>query len=117
MGEKIVATRVEDVEKIWIHEGNEYSHRLVTNKRQGCESFSFHITTYMPGFETTVRGDGVHEVVLYCLEGESRQILADGSEIHFTPGTATYLPRDYEYYHIVGPEGLKVAVACTPPRE
>ena len=117
MGDKTRATRQEDVEKVWIHEGFEYSHRLVTKKREGCESFSFHITTYMPNFDTIVRGDGIHEVVLYCLEGESRQILEDGTEIHFTPGTATYLPREYEYRHIVGPEGLKIAVACSPPRE
>ena len=117
MGDKIRATRVEDVEKVWIHEGEEYSHRLTTKKREGCESFSFHITTYLPNFERIVRGDGVREVVLYCLEGESRQILEDGTEIHFTPGTATYLPREYEYRHIVGPKGLKIAVACSPPRE
>ena len=70
MGDRIQWSRQEDVEKVWIHEGNEYSHRLVTNNRQGCESFSFHITTYEPGFDTMVEGDGVHEVVLYCLEGD-----------------------------------------------
>lgn len=117
MGDKIRATRIEDVPKIWIHEGYEFSHRIVTKRREGCESFSFHITFYEPHFDTIVRGDGVHEVVLYCLDGESRQILDDGVEIHFTPGTATYLPRNYEYRHIVGPQGLKVAVACNPPRE
>ena len=116
MGDKIMASRQEDVEKIWIHEGWEYSHRLVTDRVQGCESFSFHITTYEPNFDTIVESDG-HEVVLYCLEGESRQILNDGTEIHFTPGTATYLPRVYTYRHIVGPQGLKVVVACSPPRE
>lgn len=117
MGEKIMAMRAEDVEKVWIHEGWEYSHRLVTKRREGCESFSFHVTTYVPNFDTVVRGDGVREVVLYCLEGESRQILEDGTEIRFVPGTATYLPRAYTYRHIVGPKGLKVAVACSPPRE
>jgi len=117
MGDKMKATRVEDVEKVWIHEGWEYSHRIVTKKREGCESFSFHITTYMPNFDTIVRGDGQHETVLYCLEGDSRQILQDGTEIHFTPGTATYLPNNYEYRHIIGPHGLKVAVAKSPPVE
>ena len=116
MGDKIKATRQEDVPQVWIHEGNEYSHRLVTKWREGCDSFSFHITTYMPNFDTMVEGDG-HEVVLFCLKGESRQILEDGTEIHFTPGTATYLPRAYTYRHIVGSEGLVVAVACNPPRE
>jgi len=117
MGDRIMASRQEDVETIWIYEGNEYSHRVVTTKRQGAEAFSFHITTYSPNFDTMVEGDGIHEVVLYCLEGESRQILEDGTEIHLTTGTATYLPKHYTYRHIVGPQGLKVAVACAPPRE
>jgi len=117
MGDKIKSMRVEDVGKVWIHEGLEYSQRVITNAREGCEGFSFHITTYEPGFDKIIRGDGIHEVALYCLEGDSRQILNDGKEIHFTPGTATYLPRVYEYRHIVGPKGLKIAVACSPPRE
>jgi hypothetical protein len=116
VGDKIRATRVEDVEKVWIHEGKEYSHRLVTRGREGCDSFSFHITTYEPNVDLQVVGDG-HEVVLYCLEGDSRQILEDGTEIEFKPGTATYLPRQYTYRHVIGPNGLKVAVACQPPRE
>lgn len=117
MGDRITATRIADVQAVWIHEGFERSYRLVTKKKDGCASFSFHVTLYEPNFDTIVRGDGVHEVVLYCLEGESRQILEDGTEIQFTPGTATYLPRTYEYRHIVGPSGLKIAVACNPPRE
>ena len=117
MGGRIIATRLEEVERTWIHADWEYSHRLVTRKREGCESFSFHITTYMPNFDRVVKGDGVHEVVLFCLEGESHQILADGTVINFAPGTATYLPREYEYRHVVGQKGLKVAVACSPPRE
>jgi hypothetical protein len=117
VGDKVMATTVADVPKVWIHEGLEYSHRLVTNDRQGCESFSFHITTYEANFDTIVEGDGIHEVVLYCLEGESQQIVQGGPTIHFTPGTATYLPRNYSYRHIVGPKGLKIAVACSPPRQ
>ncbi len=118
MGDRIEWTTQDDVEKIWIFEGDEYSHRLVTTRRQGCESFSFHITTYTPHFDTIVEGDGVHEVVLYCLQGDSKQIvLEDGRERHFRPGTAMYLPRDFRYRHIIGANGLVVAVACTPPRE
>jgi L-ectoine synthase len=116
VGDKVMATRVEDVPRIWIHEGLEYSHRLVTRKRQGC-TFSFHITTYEPNFDTIVEGDGIHEVVLYCLEGESRQIVEGGPSIHFTPGTATYLPVRYRYRHIVGPKGLKIAVCANPAKE
>jgi L-ectoine synthase len=117
MGDRIQWSRQEDVEKVWIHEPNEYSHRLVTNKRQGCESVSFHITTYEPNFDTMVVGDSVHEVVLFCLEGDSRQIVEGEPEVHFEPGMAMYLPRNYTYRHIVGPNGLKVAVTCNPPRE
>lgn len=118
MGERIEWTTQADVEKIWIFEGDEYSHRLVTKQRQGCESFSFHITTYTPHFDTIVEGDGIHEVVLYCLQGDSVQtVLEDGRERHFTPGTAIYLPLNFAYRHVIGPNGLVVAVACTPPRE
>lgn len=118
MGDKIQWTRKEDIPLVWIHEGLEHSHRLVTKKRQGCEAFSFHITIYKPHFDTIVEGDGIHEVVLYCLEGGSKQIvLADGRERDFKPGDAMYLPVDYRYRHIVGPQGLVVAVACNPPRE
>ena len=117
MGDRIMWTRQEDVNRVWIHEGKEYSHRLVTKTRQGC-SFSFHITTYEPHFDTIVEGDGVHEVVLFCLHGWSRQIdLADQREHIFRPGDAMYLPVTYRYHHIVGEGGLVLAVCCTPSRE
>jgi L-ectoine synthase len=115
--QKIQWIRAEDVERVWIYEGLEYSHRLVTNERQGA-SFSFHITTYEPHFDTIVEGHGRDEVVLYCLQGDSRQIVEDtGVETHFTPGMAVYLPKVYRYRHIIGSKGLVVAVACTPPRQ
>lgn len=107
----------DDVPQVWIHEGLEYSHRLVTSSRQGA-SLSFHITTYEPHFDTIVEGHGRDEVVLYCLSGDSRQIDEEtGVETHFVPGMAVYLPKVYRYRHIVGASGLVVAVACTPPRE
>ena len=117
MGDRIMWARQEDVERVWVHEGFEYSHRLITQKRQGS-SFSFHITTYEPFFETIVVGDGVHEVVLYCMHGGSRQIdLSNNEEHQFRPGDAMYLPVTYRYRHIIGAGGLVVAVSCTPPRE
>ncbi len=107
----------DDVPRTWIYQDLEYSHRLVTNKRHGA-SLSFHITTYAPNFEIIVEGHGHDEVVLYCLQGDSRQIIEEtGREVHFTPGMAVYLPKVYRYRHIIGPKGLVVAVACTPPRE
>jgi len=110
-------TTADEVPRVWIHDGLEYSHRLVTNRRQGA-SLSFHITTYMPHFDTIVEGRGHDEVVLYCLSGDSRQIEeATGREVHFVPGMAVYLPKVYRYRHIIGDKGLVVAVACTPPRE
>ena len=117
MGDRIVWTKQDDVERVWIHENLEYSHRLVTANRQGS-SFSFHITTYMPFFDTIVEGDGIHEVVLFCLHGWSTQIdLADNREHIFRPGEAMYLPLNYRYRHIIGSGGLVLAVSCTPPRE
>ncbi len=116
MGDKIMWSRQEDVERVWVHEGKEFSHRLITRQNQGS-SFSFHITTYMPYFETIVKGDGVHEVVLFCMHGWSRQIdLSDNRERIFRPGDAMYLPVHYEYRHIVGDAGLVIAVSCTPSR-
>ena len=104
------------MERLWVHEGLEYSHRLVTKEMQGS-SFSFHITTYEPFFDTIVEGDGIHEVVLYCLHGWSKQKdLADGRERIFRPGDAMYLPVTYRYHHAMGDAGLVLAVACTPPR-
>ena len=106
-----------DVEKIWIHEGQEFSHRLVSNKRQGA-GLSFHVTTYKAGFDVIVEGRGHDEVVLFCLQGDSRQIIEEtGEEVHFVPGMALYLPKVYRYRHIIGENGLVVAVAATPPRQ
>jgi L-ectoine synthase len=116
MGERIEWSRQEEVERLWIHENQEFSHRLITKAQHGC-SFSFHITTYMPFFDTVVRGNGIHEVVLYCLQGWSRQILPDGRERIFRPGDAMYLPAVYEYRHIIGDAGLTVAVCANPSRE
>lgn len=117
MGDKVMWSRQEDVERVWIHENNEFSHRLITRALQGS-SFSFHITTYMPFFDTIVEGDGVHEVVLYCLQGWSRQrVLPDGEERIFRQGDAIYLPVNYRYHHVIGDAGLVVAVSCTPSRE
>ena len=113
---KIRASREADVEKLRFAAGMEHGQRIVTTKREGSETFSFHIATYEPGFDTFVKGDE-HEFVLYCLEGDSRQILEDGTEIEFVPGTATYVPRGADYRHVIGPNGLKAAVACNPPRE
>lgn len=117
MGDKIAWARQEDVPKVWVHEGQEYSHRIINSYDQGC-SFSFHITTYEPHFDTIVEGDGVHEVVLYCLHGGSEQEdLSDGRTHSFRPGDAIYLPLNYRYRHIIGDGGLVVAVSCTPSRE
>ncbi len=117
MGDKIMWSRQQDVERVWVHEGQEFSHRLITRRHQGS-SFSFHITTYMPFFDTIVEGDGSHEVVLYCLHGWSTQTdLSDGREREFKPGDAIYLPVSYRYRHVIGDAGLVVAVCCTPSRE
>jgi L-ectoine synthase len=108
MGDRIMWSRQEDVERIWIYEGLEFSHRLVTKKRQ----------TYTPGFDTLVEGDGIHEVVLYCLHGWSTQIVtATGEERTFKPGDAMYLPLHYSYRHIIGEAGLVVAVCASPGKE
>lgn len=116
MASRIEWSRQEDIERVWIHEGQEFSHRLITKHQHGS-SFSFHITTYMPFFDTVVKGDGIHEVVLFCLQGWSKQIvLNDGRERIFRPGDAMYLPVNYEYRHIVGDAGLVLAVSCTPSR-
>ena len=53
MKDKICWVRQENVSKVWIHKGNEYSHRLINKKDQNC-GFSFHITTYEPHFDTIV---------------------------------------------------------------
>jgi hypothetical protein len=110
-------SRQADVERTWIHEGQEFSHRLITNKLHGAP-MSFHITTYMPHFDTMVEGDGVHEVVLYCLHGWSDQIVeSTGKTHHFVQGDAIYLPKVYRYRHIIGEAGLVVAVCSVPSKE
>jgi len=117
MGDKIMWARQETTERIWIYDGLEFSHRLITKKKHGS-SFSFHITTYTPFFDTMVEGDGIHEVVLYCLHGWSRQIVtATGEERVFRPGDAMYLPLHYSYRHIIGDAGLVLAVCASPGKE
>jgi hypothetical protein len=117
VGDKIRWSRQEDVQKTWIHKDQEFSHRLITKKLHGS-SISFHITTYMPNFDVMVEGDGVHEVILYCLHGWSRQIVeATGEERIFKPGDAMYLPVAYRYRHIVGEAGLVIAVCSNPSKE
>lgn len=116
-GNRIRWSRQEDVALTWIHPGQEFSHRLITQKLHGSP-ISFHITTYMPHFDVMVEGDGVHEVILYCLHGWSRQIVeATGEERIFKPGDAMYLPKNYRYRHIIGEAGLVVAVAASPSKE
>ena len=69
MGDRIMWSRQEEVERVWVHEGLEFSHRLITRRHQGC-SFSFHVTTYVPFFDTIVEGDGVHATA--CKAGRGR---------------------------------------------
>ena len=115
--EKIQWSRQEDVALTWVHEGKEFSHRLITNKLHGAP-MSFHITTYMPHFDVMVEGDGKHEVILYCLHGWSEQIVEATSETHrFKQGDAMYLPKTYRYRHMIGEAGLVVAVCATPSKE
>ena len=117
MGDRIVWARQETTTKTWVHQGQEFSHRLVTQKKQGS-SISFHITSYMPNFEVMVEGDGKHEVILYCLHGWSRQIVEETGEVHeFRPGDAMYLPTRYRYRHIIGDAGLVIAVCSNPSKE
>jgi L-ectoine synthase len=117
MGDKILWARQETTTKTWVHQDKEFTHRLITNKKQGS-SISFHITTYMPHFDVMVEGDGVHEVILYCLHGWSRQIIeATGEDRMFRPGDAMYLPVNYRYRHIIGDSGLVIAVCANPSKE
>lgn len=117
MGDTIQWSRQEDVQLTWVHPGQEFSHRLITQKLHGS-SMSFHITTYMPHFDVMVEGDGVHEVILYCLHGWSRQIVeATGEERDFKPGDAMYLPKTYRYRHVIGEAGLVIAVCANPSKE
>ena len=117
MGDKIMWARQESTTKTWVHPGQEFSHRLITTKKQGS-SISFHITPYIPHFEVMVEGDGKHEVILYCLHGHSRQIVeATGEEHDFRPGDAMYLPVTYRYRHVIGDAGLVIAVCANPSKE
>ena len=117
MGDRIRWSRQEEVAKTWVHQDQEFSHRLITRKLHGS-TISFHITTYMPNFDVVVEGDGVHEVILYCLHGWSRQIVEDtGEERVFRPGDAMYLPVRYRYRHIIGEAGLVIAVCANPSKE
>jgi uncharacterized cupin superfamily protein len=113
----IEATTVADVADVVIDLGQEHSRRLVTKARQGSEGLSFHITTYTANYESSVSGDGVYEVVMYCLSGSTTVTVDDGRVLDVTPGVALYLPTEFEYRHKVGPDGLVMAVACTPPKE
>ena len=71
---------------------------------------------FEPNFAGVVEGGGEREVVLYCLEGDSRRILDNGMEKHLTPGMAMYQPKNYPFRHLVGPDGLKVVICWSPPR-
>ncbi|MDR2321811.1 MAG: ectoine synthase [Microbacterium sp.] len=111
----IAWSRIEDVERIALKPGVEYTHRLITEAIHGS-SFSFHITRFDADYEHVARGDGEHESVLFCLHGGSTQTLPDGTVHHFRPGDAMYLPKEHEYHHVIGPSGLVMAVSCTPSR-
>lgn len=113
----VQASTVADVPDVVIDQGQEHSRRLVTNARQGSEGLSFHITTYTAKYESSVCGDGVYEVVMYCLSGSTTVTVDDGQVLDVTPGVALYLPTEFEYRHVVGADGLVMAVACTPPKE
>jgi uncharacterized RmlC-like cupin family protein len=114
---KIVGVVAEDVPEIVIDEGHEYSRRLVTNARQGAENLSFHLTTYTAGYQCEVAGDGIHEVVMFCVSGGTTVVVDDGHVIEVGPGMALYLPKEFGYSHTVGPEGMVMAVAATPFKE
>lgn len=113
----IQAIIASDVPDVVIDLGQEHSRRLVTTARQGSETLSFHITTYAADYVSAVDGDGVHEVVLFCISGSTTVTVDDGRVLDIKPGTALYLPTEFSYQHTVGPEGLVMAVACTPPKE
>jgi uncharacterized cupin superfamily protein len=113
----IQAVTAADVPDVVIDAGQEHSRRLVTAARQGSQNLSFHVTTYTAGYLSAVSGDGVHEVVLFCLSGSTRVVVDDGRVLEVTPGTALYLPTEFSYEHTVGPDGLVMAVACNPPKE
>jgi L-ectoine synthase len=115
--DQISWSRQEEVELTWVHQDKEFSHRLITKKLNNSP-MSFHITTYMPNFDTMVEGDGKTEVILYCLHGWSEQIVKEtGVTRKFEQGDAMYLPKNYTYRHIIGEAGLVVAVCATPSKE
>jgi uncharacterized cupin superfamily protein len=114
---KMVGVVSEDVPELVIDEGQEYSRRLVTNARQGAENLSFHLTTYTAGYHTAVTGDGVHEVVMFCVSGGTTVTVDDGRVIDVIPGMALYMPKEFGYEHTVKPEGMVMAVAATPFKE
>ncbi len=113
----IQASTASDVPDVAIDPGQEHSRRLVTALRQNSQHLSFHITTYTADYESSVSGDGVHEVVMFCLTGSTTVTVDDGRVLRIVPGTALYLPTEFNYSHVVGPDGLVMAVACTPPKE
>jgi L-ectoine synthase len=114
---QIAVVEEAEVPRVWITPEQEYSHRIVTTARQGAERLSFHLTTYAPGYQTDVSGDGVHEVVMFCLRGGAEVTVEGRDPIDFHPDMALYLPVEFAYSLAVGPSGMKVAVACTPPKE
>lgn len=117
MTSRISLSRAEDVERLWINPGQEYSHRVVTRKRQGSENLSVHVTTYQPDFRAEVEGDGLHEVVMYCIHGGATVTPADAEPLEMTVGSALYLPLEFNYSLVIGDSGMTVVVACTPPKE
>lgn len=106
-----------DVERIWINPGQEYSHRVVTTRRQGAQRLSVHVTTYAPGFTAHVEGDGHYEVVMFCISGSADVTPAGQPALPMSPGGALYLPLEFTYDLAIGEDGMTVVVACTPPKE
>jgi uncharacterized RmlC-like cupin family protein len=113
----IAYSTAEDVERIWINPGQEYSHRVVTTRRQGAQRLSVHVTTYAPGFEAHVEGDGHYEVVMFCISGGASVTPAGAATLQMAPGGALYLPLEFSYDLVIGADGMTVVVACTPPKE
>ena len=119
MTEKVLTQGIvaSDVPELVIDPGMEVSRRLVTNKRQGAETMSFHLTRYTAGYSTEVTGDGIHEVTMFCVSGGTTVRTDDGRTIEVVPGMALYMPKEFGYDHTVGAEGMVMAVACTPFKE
>ena len=113
----IAYTTAADVERSWINPDQEYSHRLVTRRRQGAERLSVHVTTYAPGFAAHLDGDGTWEVVMFCISGGATVTPAGQPAVQMEPGGALYLPRVFSYDLLIGADGMSVVVACTPPKE